>query len=39
MLKGISPLFSSELLAGLYRMNRGDEIVLADARFRGHGVH
>jgi L-fucose mutarotase len=39
MLKGISPLFSPELLATLYRMGHGDEIVLADAHFPGHGVH
>ena len=39
MLKGISPLFSPELLAELYRMGHGDEIVLADAHFPGHGVH
>ena len=35
MLKGISPLFSPELLATLYRMGHGDEIVLADAHFPG----
>lgn len=29
MLKGISPLFSPELLATLYRMGHGDEIILA----------
>ena len=39
MLKGISPLFSPELLAALYRMGHGDEIVLADAHFPGHSVH
>lgn len=39
MLKGISPLFSPELLATLYRMGHGDEIVLADAHFPGHSVH
>lgn len=33
MLKGISPLFSPELLATLYEMGHGDEIVLADAHF------
>ncbi len=33
MLKGISPLMSPELLAVLYRMGHGDEIVLADAHF------
>jgi len=35
MLKGISPLFSPELLSVLYRMGHGDEIVLADAHFPG----
>jgi L-fucose mutarotase len=35
MLKGISPLLSPELLAALYRMGHGDEIVLADAHFPG----
>jgi L-fucose mutarotase len=35
MLKGISPLFSPELLATLYRMGHGDEIVFADAHFPG----
>ena len=35
MLKGISPLVSPELLAVLYRMGHGDEIVLADAHFPG----
>jgi len=35
MLKGISPLLSPELLAVLYRMGHGDEIVLADAHFPG----
>lgn len=39
MLKGISPLFSPELLAALYRMGHGDEIVLADAHFPGHSVN
>lgn len=39
MLKGISPLFSPELLATLYRMGHGDEIVLADAHFPGHSIH
>jgi L-fucose mutarotase len=38
MLKGISPLFSPELLATIYRMGHGDEIVLADAHFPGHSV-
>lgn len=35
MLLGISPLFSPELLAVLYRMGHGDEVVLADAHFPG----
>ncbi len=35
MLIGISPLISPELLAILYRMGHGDEIVLADAHFPG----
>ena len=35
MLRGISPLLSPELLATLYRMGHGDEIVLADAHFPG----
>jgi L-fucose mutarotase len=39
MLKGISPLFSPELLAALYRMGHGDEIVLADAHFPGDSVN
>ena len=38
MLKGISPLFSPELLAMLYRMGHGDEIVLADAHFPGDSM-
>jgi L-fucose mutarotase len=38
MLKGISPLFSPELLATIYRMGHGDEIVLADAHFPGHSL-
>ena len=38
MLKGISPLLSPELLAVLYRMGHGDEIVLADAHFPGHSL-
>lgn len=33
MLRGLSPLLSPDLLAGLYRMGHGDEIVLADAHF------
>lgn len=39
MLKGISPLFSPELLAALYKMGHGDEIVLADAHFPGHSTN
>ena len=39
MLKGISPLFSPELLAALYRMGHGDEVVLADAHFPGNSVN
>lgn len=39
MLKGISSLFSPELLATLYRMGHGDEIVLADAHFPGDSVN
>ena len=35
MLIGISPLMSPELLAVLYRMGHGDEIVFADAHFPG----
>ena len=39
MLKNISPLFSPELLATIYRMGHGDEIVLADAHFPGHSMN
>ena len=39
MLKGISPLFSPELLATIYRMGHGDEIVLADAHFPGDSTN
>ena len=39
MLKGISPLFSPELLATIYQMGHGDEIVLADAHFPGHSTN
>ncbi len=39
MLKGMSPLFSPELLATIYRMGHGDEIVFADAHFPGHSVN
>ena len=35
MLRGISPNLSPELLAVLWRMGHGDEIVLADAHFPG----
>lgn len=38
MLKGISPLFSPELLSAVYRMGHGDELVLADAHFPGDSV-
>ena len=38
MLKGLSPLLSPELLAVLYRMGHGDEIVLGDAHFPGHSL-
>ena len=39
MLLGISPLISPELLAILYRMGHGDEIVFADAHFPGHSTN
>lgn len=39
MLKGISTLFSPELLAAIYRMGHGDEIVLADAHFPGESTN
>ena len=39
MLKGISPLFSPELLATIYQMGHGEEIVLADAHFPGHSTN
>ena len=39
MLVGISPLLSPELLATLYRMGHGDEIVLADQHFPGHSTN
>ena len=39
MLKGISPLLSPDLLSVLHRMGHGDDIVLADAHFPGHGIH
>jgi len=38
MLKGISKYLSPDLLAILYRMGHGDEIVLADAHFPGHSL-
>ena len=38
MLRGISPLLGPDLLATLYRMGHGDEIVLADAHFPGESV-
>jgi L-fucose mutarotase len=38
MLKGISPLLNPELLATLYQMGHGDEIILADAHFPGHSI-
>ena len=38
MLKGISKYLSPELLAILYRMGHGDEIILADAHFPGHSI-
>ena len=38
MLKGISPLFSPELLATIYRMGHGDELLLADAHFPGESM-
>ena len=39
MLRGISPLLSPELLAVLYRMGHGDEIVLADGHFPGESFN
>jgi len=39
MLMGISPVLSPDLLATLYMMGHGDEIVLADAHFPGHSVN
>jgi len=39
MLKGISPLFSPVLLAAIYSMGHGDEIVLADAHFPGKSTN
>jgi L-fucose mutarotase len=39
MLIGISPAVGPDLLALLYRMGHGDEIVLADAHFPGEALH
>ncbi|MCL5261513.1 MAG: L-fucose mutarotase [Gammaproteobacteria bacterium] len=39
MLRGISKYFSPELLAAIYKMGHGDEIVLADAFFPGHSIN
>ncbi len=39
MLKGISPLFSPELLAAIYQMGHGDEIVLTDAHYPAHTMN
>ena len=39
MLKGISPLFTPDLLATIYRMGHGDEIIFADAHFPGHSTN
>ncbi|MFC4992492.1 L-fucose mutarotase [Rubritalea tangerina] len=36
MLKGLSPLLSPELLATLYRMGHGEEILFADAHYPVH---
>jgi L-fucose mutarotase len=38
MLKGISPLLSSELVHVLMDMGHGDEIVLANANFPAHSL-
>ncbi len=38
MLIGISPLLTPDLLAVLYRMGHGDELVLADAHFPGETI-
>ncbi len=35
MLKGISHLFSPELLSNIYEMGHGDEIILVDAHYPG----
>jgi len=39
MLKGIAPCISPDLLKTLAEMGHGDEIVLADAHFPGHGLN
>jgi L-fucose mutarotase len=39
MLKGISSPFSPELLATVYHMGHGDEIVLADVHFPSHSIN
>lgn len=39
MLKNISPIFSPELLATIYAMGHGDELVLADAHFPAETVN
>ena len=39
MLIGISPLLSPDLLAILYRMGHGDDIVLADAHYPGESLN
>ena len=36
MLKGMSPLFSPELLSAIYAMGHGEELVLGDAHFPAH---
>jgi L-fucose mutarotase len=38
MLIGISPLLGPDLLAALYRMGHGDELVLADVHFPAESV-
>ena len=39
MLKGLSKYFSPELLAAIYRMGHGDEIVLTDSHFPAHSMN
>lgn len=39
MLKGIHPAISPDLLKTLAEMGHGDEFVLADAHFPGHGMN